>query len=70
MTLTVRAYSVLTVQLATAKSDSFRQNEFITIGSSYRLLPGWGFETRPPSFGALDLLGISASTNVELCIFD
>ena len=61
------------ITLSTPKKDDFRPGEPIPISASYRLLPGWSFDTKPPDAGALDLvgsMGIAASADVELCIFD
>ena len=54
------------------KRDTYRETETITIGSSFRLQPGWSLGTVPPNLGALDIVGTFGFTsfaNVEICIF-
>ena len=61
------------ITLSTPKKDDFRPGDPISISASYRLLPGWSFDTKPPNAGALDLvgtMGLSASADAELCTFE
>jgi hypothetical protein len=54
------------------KRDTFRETETITIGSDFRLQPGWSLGTVPADLGALDLVGrfgFSSFVNVEVCVF-